>query len=208
MTTYAWTLDSSDYSFTPESIALGIRTNSSESVSPMSGDVQSTMLPGNRWAWTINIGEQTWTERRKLMAFLAQLSGRQHRIAFYDLANPTPQGTIALSGIVVNTGGATQWATQIPLKTAAFATLLRGDWVSINGQLFMCTVDTTADSLGNMSPTFANMARAALTSGMAVVTNQPTGLYVLDGTDVATTGNLSSGKKAAPFSFGIVEVFS
>lgn len=205
MTTFAWPTGDSAFSqfsaavWKPKQIAF-------ESESPLNGDVQTTTRPGGRWGWQLHFFSQTWAERRRVIAFLERLNGREHRISFIDPANPSPQGTIALTGVTVSTSAA-QFAQSLVLANCgAGATLLRGDWIKVGTQSLKVVADATADGSGVMTVTVRNMLRAAVSAGAAVTTNNVSSLFVL--ADPNWSAAFNPGNIADPFTIDLIEVFS
>lgn len=210
MAYYSWP-DTTDAAFTVDTLEPRFKTLSDESISPLSGDVQTTSLPGSRWAWSVAMPQQSWEERRRLWALLMSLNGRQHRLRFWDLMQPEPVGTVPLAGVTVKTAVA-QFAETVVLATGSpGCTLLRGDWVKLGttdaAQCVRVVEDATADGAGDVTIQVRWMMRAGVAAGTPVVLSKPKGLYVLADRDLqgAPVGGAAI---AEPFSFDLVEVFS
>lgn len=212
MSYFSWIDAAADAAFTVDTLEPRIRTLSDESVSPLSGDVQTNSLPGSRWGWQVTIPQQRWDERRRVWALLMRLSGREHRLKFWDLMQPDPVGTIPLTGVTVKTTAA-QFANTLTLATGVpGCTLLRGDWIKLGpadtAQTVRVVLDATADGAGDITVNFRQMLRAAVTAGTAVVLDKPAGLYVLAESNLQGGPVGGGGGIAEPFSFELVEVFS
>jgi hypothetical protein len=207
MSTFNWPAYGSDKAFWPASVELQQWHNNMEHESPLSGDVQTSSTPGAHWGWVLNFDPQKWAERARLWAFLTRLNGKQHRVALFAPHLPTPKGTINLSGVTLGAAVA-QFADTCTLNgCGAGATLLRGDWFSFGGQPVMSILDRTANGSGVMTGVeFRHPARAAASSGAAVVTNSPTGLYILTTSDFGTP--YGTGDQAPAVSVAFREVFS
>jgi hypothetical protein len=188
-----------------------VHTLSDESVSPLSGDVQTTSMPGSRWGWTVTMPTQSWEERRRLWALLLCLNGREHRLSFFDWMQPVPVGTVPLAGVTMK-NPAPQFGTVLVLATGQpGCTLLRGDWLRLgpldSSQLVRVVEDATANAAGDMFVQVRHMLRQVVPAGTAVVTNRPRGLFVLAERELAGSP-VGGARIAEPFSFSLIEVFS
>jgi hypothetical protein len=204
MSTFTW--PTTDLAFSQLSaLVWKPRVLSRASESPLNGDVQTVSRPGSRWGLSLTFFPQTWAERRRVIAFLERLNGQQHRISFIDPTNPSPQGTIALSGVTMNATAA-QFAESIQLANCgAGATIKRGDWLKVGGQAVKCVVDATADGSGVMTVPIRHMLRASAASGASVTTNNVSALYILADPNWTASYN---GSHADPFAIDLIEVFS
>jgi hypothetical protein len=175
MTTYAWPSN-----LVPQQQRLVMFNNQGVSVSPLSGYVQTTTHPGSRWGWVLDMPPQSTTARPAFEAFIAKLSGREHRVSLRDFKRARPRGTCNLTGVTVNTTAA-QFATSISLiGCGAGTTLLAGDWVKFTGgQLVMVADDATADGGGLMTINFRHMLRSSVAAASAVTLSAPAGLFIL-----------------------------
>jgi hypothetical protein len=211
MTVYAWPVSDADAAYAIEAVEPAIRTLTDSSVSPLSGDIQTTALPGSRWAWTVHIPDQTWAERRRLWALLAALGGQQHRLSMFDASRPVPAGSIPLNGVTVSSSAA-QFADSVTLATgAAGCTVKAGDWIKLgstnSAQLVMAVADATADGGGVIVVSFRSLLRAAVAAGTSVVLDYPRGLFVLADPDL-TGGKVVGDGFADPMVFELLEVFT
>lgn len=204
MTTFAW--PTNDDAFTLSAMTWKPRLLSNSSESPLNGDVQTVSRPGSRWGMVLTLWPQSWAQRKRVLAFLERLNGQEHRISIADPTARSPQGTIALSGVTVQSTAA-QFAEQITLANCgAGATLLRGDWLKFStGQAVKAITDHTANGSGVMTVGFRHMLRAAVSAGSAVTTNEVTALYVLADPNWSAG---YSGSNAEAFSIELMEVFS
>lgn len=203
MTTFAWpTGDSAFSQFS--AMVWKPRHNCDSSVSPLNGDVQTISRPGSRWGRALTFWPQTFDERRRVVAFLERLNGQEHRISMTDPLQPSPRGTIALSGVTASTGAA-QFAQQITLANCgAGTTILRGDWLGIGGQAVKVITDHTANGSGVMTVGFRHMLRAAVSGGDPITTNNVSALFILADANWQASYN---GSHAEPFVLDLIEVF-
>lgn len=112
MTVYSWP---DTRPFQPQGQELRVVDNTQRTAeSSLSGYVQTTSMPGARWAWGLDMAPDTRADRAALEAFLLRLSGKQHRVQLWDLRNPRPRGNIRLSGVTLGASAA-QFATTLTL---------------------------------------------------------------------------------------------
>lgn len=203
MTTYTWP---TAHKHMPKEAALRVITNSRHNLSAENGVSQTVTRPGSRWGWAVTMAPMTTEMRDDFEGWLIGLSGMEHRIATHDWKRPAPRGTINLSGVTLGAGAAA-FATSLTLAgCGASATLLRGDWLKVGGQVFRTAVDATADGAGAMTVQVRHSVREALSSGAAVTLSAPTALYIL--TEPTIELPRVPGPIQPAFSFEIVEVFA
>ena len=161
----------------------GYDANVFVSQSPLSGDVQSVSIPGDRFRARITIPAQSYAERAQLEGFFASLRCSQtfsaNRLQCWHLARPTPRGTI--SGSPTVQAIAAQLATTVSIQTTAGVTLLRGDMIGFPNQTCIVTADATANGSGVMSVSIAAPLRSALSVSDAVTLSQPKMLFLVAG---------------------------
>lgn len=177
------------------------------SESPLSGFTQTVSMPGARWGWMMEFGDHSSAYRDQVEAFLLRLSGREHRVALWDIKRRAPRGTCNLSGVTLGAAAA-QFATVLSLAGCGSGkTLLAGDWVGLaGGQLVRVVADATADGAGAMAVEIRHMLRTALGSGAAVTLDRPTALYVL--TESGISLPRGAGRTEPGFAIDLVEVFA
>jgi hypothetical protein len=202
MTTYAW----------PSSIVVSSwdllqSHNNVVFTSVLNGESQTASLPGARWGWAVGFRQESMAVRAVTEAWLARLSGMQHRALLYDLARPTPTGTI--SGTITASAAAI-FATSIVLNGMSNGqTLKAGDWFSVMlstgvTQLLMCVLDATASGT-SMTVEFRHPLRAAVSASAAVVISQPTGYYIMKQPEFGVPR--AGANKAPAFTIEFREVF-
>jgi hypothetical protein len=177
MTVYAWP---DNIVFRPQKAILRVLDNTQRvAESPLSGNVQTTSMPGARWGWDFEFQTQSNVERNAVEAFLIGLSGREHRVTLWDHSRPEPRGTINRAGVTVKTTAA-QFATSVVLQgCGAGKTIMGGDWLGFpSGQIVMAVANATADGSGDMTVLFRQMLRAALPSTSAVTLVKPSARFV------------------------------
>jgi hypothetical protein len=175
--------------------------------SVLSGESQTSSLPGSRWGWVAGFRQESMDVRATTEAWLTRLSGMQNRAQLYDIARPVPRGTIAGT---ITASAAAIFATSIVLNGMTTGqTLKAGDWFSVMlstgvTQLLMCVADATAAG-ASMTVEFRHMLRAAVNAGAAVAINQPTAYYIMKQPEF---GIPRAGANRAPgFSVEFREVF-
>lgn len=193
--------------FTPATATLRVVDNTQRAAeSALTGDVQTTSLPGARWAWDFDFATDDLRQRAQVEAYLVRLSGRQHRVRLWDIKRPAPAGTINHTGVATSASAA-QFAEQLQLSgCGAGATLLAGDWFSVAGQLLMCVADAAANGSGVMTVQHRHMLRQAVASGAPVTLHRPSALFIRTESGLALPR--AAGKRQPGFSTQFVEVFA
>lgn len=140
------------------------------------GRIVTRALPGMRWVVTLKVPEDSvayLSDRRQLEALLMRLRGGANRLLLWHLLTPAPLGTMRGSPTLSSTVAAGATSASI----SGTGTLLRGDRIGLGtgGQRVMVTADATLPA----SVSFEPAARAAVSSGSAVVWDKPTSRYVL-----------------------------
>jgi len=143
--------------------------------SPLSGATRTIATPGTRWKFTGSWPNLWGTDRAAAEAFLAQLNGRAGRFYFSPPEYYYPKGTARTC--TVNGGG--QTGTILNVTMNAFTTLLRGDFIEVNGELKRLTASTTADSGGGASLSFGPPLRDSPSSGSSVILTAPKATFML-----------------------------
>lgn len=204
MANYAWP---DGRLFTPATATLRVvDTTQRVAESSHTGDVQTTSMPGARWAWDFDFATDDVGQRAQIEAFVVRLSGRQHRVQLWDLKRPLPRGTINLSGVTL-AASAAQFAESLQLAgCGAGATLLAGDWLAVGGQLLMACETATANGSGVMTVPVRHMLRQAVTSGAAVTLQRPTALYIRTDSDLAMPRG--PGRRQPGFALQFIEAFA
>jgi len=147
--------------------------------SPLSGAIQTVEMPGSRWAHSLRLEGLSVDERHLMNTFFAQLRGRANRYTLHDVINPTPRGT--MRGTLTVSGSITAGAVTCSVTGGAGqagTTLLKGDKLSINGELKLITADATANGSGVIALTVEPPFRAAASGGAAVTWNKPTAKFI------------------------------
>ncbi len=161
----------------PVTVTWGVKANTQIMVSPLNGTVQTLELPGARW--TVQMAFPTMSDAlaAEMQAYVMKLRGQANRAALYNHARQIPRGTAGGTPLV--NGGSQTGASLITDGWSAGATLLQGDFFSVNGELKMATADCTADGSGNMTITFEPPLRASPADNAALTTTKPTALFIL-----------------------------
>jgi hypothetical protein len=205
MTTYAWpnTVD-----FLPRTAEWRVvDPNQRSNDSPLSGYSQTVSMPGAKWGWSLDFGPHFDARREAIEAFLLRLSGRQHRVALWDLKRHRPRGTCNLSGVTLRTSGA-QFVETLNLQgCGAGNTLLGGDWIGLaNGQVVRIVADATANGAGEMTVEVRHMLRSNVAENSAVTLDRPSALYVRTDSGLSMPRQRSDMQPA--FSVDFVETFA
>ena len=192
-----------DRIFMPRSIIWSFRDNARVFESQLSGAIQSTSLPGTRWACSLIYDNHLPADRAEIEGFFS-LIRREHRIVMHRLDRPQALGTINTTGVLLNSALAQFGSTAVLKNCGANKTLKAGSMIGIGIQLFMVAFDAVSDGAGIMTVTLSIQSRATYAINTAVVLNKPTArwLYNSNSADFARSGQI-----ATPLTVDLVEVF-
>lgn len=149
--------------------------NTFTATSPLSGDVQSVVLPGDRRRARLVFPYAYAAERAQLEGFIEKLRPSQngisvHWLRMHHLARPAPRGT--LRGAPTVNAVANALATQVQIASGTNGwTLLRGDLIGFPNQTVMVTDDATVS--GGAITVNTSPLRYALAVGHAVTWDKP-----------------------------------
>jgi len=192
-----------DRIFIPRSIIWSFRDNARVFESQLSGAIQSTSVPGTRWACSLIFDNHLPEDRAQIEGFFS-LIRRQNRIVMHRLDRPKALGTINSGGVLLNSILA-QFGSVAVLKNCGANKLLKaGSMIGIGSQLFMTAFDAVSDGSGIMSVTLSIPSRLTHGADTAVTLDKPTAkwMYNSNGADFARSGQV-----ATPLTIDLVEVF-
>lgn len=192
-----------DRIFTPRSIIWGFRDNARVFESQLSGAIQTTSLPGARWACSLIYDNHLPADRAEIEGFFS-LIRRQHKIVMPRLDRKKPLGTINTTGVLLSSALAQFGSTVVLKNCGAGKTLLAGSMLGIGSQLFMTAFDAVSDGAGIMTVTVAIPSRATYAIDTAVVLNAPTAKWLYN----SNVGDFArAGQVATPLTIDLIEVF-
>lgn len=165
---------------TPTRATWGLKSITEAFTSPLNGTTQTSGRPGSRWKVTLDFENMDLTQAATLDGWLAGMDGMANRTSIYPHHRPGTGATCTVSG-------AGQVGTNLQVQGAASRVYQAGDFFSVNGELKMITVSTTAASSGLVTLSFSPMLRASPTSGANVVFTQPTAQMMLAQDEYAVT---------------------
>ena len=192
-----------DRIFIPRSIIWSFRDNARVFESQLSGAIQSTSVPGTRWACSLIFDNHLPEDRAQIEGYFS-LIRRQNRIIMHRLDRPKALGTINSGGVLLNSILA-QFGSVAVLKNCGANKLLKaGSMLGIGSQLFMTAFDAVSDGLGIMTVTLSVPSRLTHGADTAVTLDKPTAkwMYNSNGADFARSGQV-----ATPLTIDLVEVF-
>lgn len=192
-----------DRIFIPRSIIWSFRDNARVFESQLSGAIQSTSVPGTRWACSLIFDNHLPEDRAQIEGFFS-LIRRQNRILMHRLDRPRALGTINSTGVLLNSVLA-QFGSVAVLKNCGANKLLKaGSMIGIGSQLFMTAFDAVSDGSGIMTVTLSVPSRLTHGADTAVTLDKPTAkwMYNSNGADFARSGQV-----ATPLTIDLVEVF-
>lgn len=192
-----------DRIFIPRSIIWSFRDNARVFESQLSGAIQSTSLPGTRWACSLIFDNHLPEDRAQIEGFFS-LIRRQNRIVMHRLDRPKALGTINSSGVLLNSILAQFGSTAVLKNCGANKLLKAGSMLGIGSQLFMTAFDVVSDGSGIMTVTLSIPSRLTHGADTAVTLDKPTAkwMYNSNGADFARSGQV-----ATPLTIDLVEVF-
>jgi len=157
----------------PQSVEIGLKSNSQILVSPLSGDTQTLELPGARWTLTFSYTDLVRADAAELEAFLAQLRGQANRARVPVWGRVLPRGSWLGTPLVK--GGSQTGASLACDGFTAGATVKRGDMLNIGtaGELKRVVTDATADGSGNLTLAFEPPLRVSPADNAALVAFAP-----------------------------------
>lgn len=174
MSTFVFATDVPDV--LPSASSWELVSNSRVFRSPLTNAIQTAARKGAHWKISLSFNNLSGEDRANMQAFLIKLEGQEHRFSITDHA-------FVRRGVGVDTGLVTGASSGNTLNfTRSLTSSLRidkGDYVSANGQLFMCTTAmaattaTTGLSVG-VSPAVRNSS-----VGAAVDLETPSGVFIL-----------------------------
>lgn len=184
MTIYAWPLTTAG--FTPARFEFGSDSGSLASASILSGQVQTSGVPGKRWkASMLMSGLGRNNNRAQLEAFLDRLNGQEHGVSLWHVQRKGiggwgyPAGTLNQTGVTVKTTAA-QFANSVTITGCGNTkTLAAGDFFSVNGQLLMCPTALTSTAGGDITVPVTGGLRAAAVATAPITLIRPTANFIL-----------------------------
>lgn len=134
------------------------------------------------WAVSLEIDRKKESDTGTFKALLMQLRGRVNQLSLWDVARPTPLGT--MRGALTLGVDAVQGATSLNIAAGvgqALTTLLAGDWLGIGSgltqQLVMVATDAAADAAGDIVVSIEPPLRNAFLIGESVRWDKPKALF-------------------------------
>lgn len=160
----------------PNSASIAMRGNTKVFKSKFNGSTKTARFNGNVWVLTLNFKNLDW-EIPELSAFMFSLDGQSGRVmlpTFHAMGKP-PMGspvvkTAGQSGGIVESS---DWLkNQVVLRV--------GEYISINNEIKIITKDIVSDNLGNATLEFAPWLRESPDVGTEIVTDAPSGRFMLE----------------------------
>jgi len=166
-------------SITPDIQEWQLISNTQSFTSPLDKTTQTLELPGSRWLATLQYPSMTDAEARIMIAFLASLRGMSGRFTLFDHSHQTPAG-VATGTPLVNGASQTGGTLITDGWTVSTTGILKaGDYIGVNGELKMVTVDANSDASGNATLTIEPVLRASPADNAVITTAAPTGTFRL-----------------------------
>jgi len=165
----------------PDAFTLRLIPNQRAFVGPYTPTVQVIDLLGERWGLRFDLPESSDEELSAAReAFFDRLKGQACAFSMYHYMCPYPRGTLKANTTLG--ASAAFLSNSLVLNATTGLTLLPGDMLSVNSQLFRVMAKaTSASSL--MTVEVQGRVRAALSSGAAVTLIKPTAKFILASRD-------------------------
>ncbi len=163
---------------TPNDMSIEFLSNTAIWQSPTSGAIQTRDRGGERFVARLQYRNLIDDARAEMVAFVARLNGRQHRVnlPYHALNN---RGAFGGSPQVAG-AGQTGTTLNVDGASASVTNWIRaGDWFSVNGELKIAVLDADTDVTGNIVLTLSPRLRQAPPDNDPVETDNPTGVFML-----------------------------
>jgi len=172
--------------------------------SPLNGNMQTASRPGSWLAFDIVLSTLTNAQRSELQGFLAKLDGQLNyfTMPYYGHVN---LGALGGTPVVNGAGqtGASIATSGWPNNTLV---LKRGDVVGIGTELKIITDDVNSDGTGHATLPIRPSQRNAPTNGSAIVTTDPTGIFVLEQPNVGVNSISNPDIRMGTAAFTVIEM--
>jgi len=162
----------------PTEIQLHPMSNTAINESPVNRSTETLELSGARLEGYLSWENLNDDEERKLLTWIASLRGAAGRFYMPHYYNLKPRGMVSGAPIISanNQYGAAVSINQLVPNSMAF---LQGDWISINDELKIITVDCQANGLGQAQLVFEPPLRKVVNQGMPIVYQSAKGIFRL-----------------------------
>ena len=174
MTTFVFATDVPNV--LPSTSSWELVSNSRMFRSPLTNAVQTAARKGSHWKISLAFNNLSGEDRANLQAFLTKLEGQEHRFSIIDHSF-VRRGSGVDTGLV--TAASSGNTLNFTRSLSSSISINKGDYISANGQLFMCTTAmaattaTTGLSVG-VSPAVRNSS-----VGEVVDLDTPSGIFML-----------------------------
>ncbi len=116
--------------FCPEEFSIQLMGNVHVNTSPMNGSTKTIVMVGDRWVFQLRYGRVMHSDLPELRAFWNRFKGAAHVLQIWNMAQPTPRGTMRgnpTNAVALSAGGSEMSITRSDGGTS----LLPGDWIGI-----------------------------------------------------------------------------
>lgn len=187
----------------PETCSFGLRSNVIISVqASLSAEFKRTKFPGTRWVCEMQYNACSEEDLGEREAFFAELEGQSNDVMMWHPKRPLPLGTFRSTSALASTS---QNPKQLTISNAPpNATLLRGDMIGSNGQIFMVTQPVQISSIGIGIVRVSPGARSEFVNSPLIV-DRPSTRFVISEPQVLVP---SAGRNGLEFAVTFVEIFN
>jgi hypothetical protein len=174
MTTFVFATEVPDV--LPSASSWELVTNSRIFESPLTKAVQTAARKGAHWRISLSFDNLFDNDRANMQAFMAMLEGQRHRFSIKDHSF-TRRGTGVQTGLV--TAASSGGTLNCTRTLTSSLTVKKGDYLSANNQLFMCTEDVTSTSTTIAIKVSPEVRVSSV--GEAVELVNPVGVFMMTG---------------------------
>jgi len=158
----------------PARMLWGYYGNTQVHESPLTSAAETQELPGLLWTCTVVYEALAPDDAHRLRALLMRLRGRAGRVNVPTLAHPAPRGVATGTPLVK---GAAQTGTALLIDGAGVGVtrwLREGDFVGIEGLLYMQTADVNTNGAGEATLSLSPPMLTAHADNAPLVLTLPT----------------------------------
>ena len=178
MTTFVFATECPD--ILPSASSWELVTNTRIFQSPLTNAIKTAGRKGSHWKISLSFDNLSGEDRANMQAFLASLEGQEHRFKIKDHSF-TRRGTGTTTGWTSDSSPASSGNTlRLQNSGTVTTTIAKGDYISVDNQLFMATATATCTAASELSITVSPEVRS-LTAGQSAELVNPTGVFILTG---------------------------
>ncbi|WGL97233.1 hypothetical protein QE177_08305 [Arsenophonus sp. aPb] len=164
----------------PSSMSWYLVSNSKTFISTFNGSSQTVRFPGSRWCCTLTFNNMVEKLSRQLEALTAELDGESGRV---KIRNWIRKGLPDIGEPIVSVASQTGRILQTKGWKTNLVVLRKGDYLTVNNELKMITIDVKSDASGNASIPISPALRYSPQVNEKIETLSPFGIFKLTSND-------------------------